>query len=80
MKNDYSAMIARATPPEILFRDDLGALLHIPPSEAEMQARSGRFGPAFYVHGRVAVLREDLVSALRQRAGAPEAGDREVLP
>lgn len=78
--NDYTGMLARATPPEILFRDDLSALFDIPAAEAEMQARSGRFGPAFYVHGRVAVLREDLVSALRQRAGAPEAGDREVLP
>jgi hypothetical protein len=77
---DYTNLIARASPPEILFQEDIGSLLDIAPLEAERRARAGELGPAFYLKGRVAVLRDDLMHVLRLRAGAPERDDREVLP
>lgn len=77
--NEYLDLLARASPPEILFRDDLASFLDVDPEEAERLALVGALGPSFFVRGRVAVLREDLVYVLRLRAGAPDAHGREVL-
>jgi hypothetical protein len=76
----YSEIMARATPPEILFAEDLATLLGVTTAEADWEARTGRLGPAFYVRGRVAVLREDLLNLLRFRSGAAGEESREVLP
>lgn len=78
--NQYTSLLARATPPEILFADDIASLLGVTTTEAEWEARTGRLGPAFFIHGRVAVLRQDLLGLLRVKAGAPDVADREVLP
>lgn len=76
----YAALIARATPPEILFSEDIATLLGIPVPEADWEARTGRLGPQFFVHGRVAVLRQDLLNVLRFRSSSADEQGREVLP
>lgn len=78
--DDYTSLLTRATPPEILFSDDLAIMLGVSTAEADEEARSGRLGPPFFVHGRVAILREDLLNLIRVRTAAAECGNREVLP
>lgn len=46
---------------------------------ADAGARAGRFGPEFFVQGRVAILRSDFIDALAARGEAKDSHGKEVL-
>lgn len=72
----YELAVRRAALPEVLLPPDVAAALDIPEELAEPGVRQGRFGPAFLVNGRPAVLRETFLRHLSEQASIPAA--REV--
>lgn len=78
--NPHEKTIRRAALPELMFPTDVALALGIPEEEAAEALRSGCLGPFLQVRGRPAILRRDLVAALKERADrSPEEG-KEVLP
>lgn len=75
--SSYAEVVRRHALPEVLFDPDIAFTLGITEEEARDAACSGRLGTPFYVAGRVAVLREDFLTALG-RLGT-ESGSRDVL-
>jgi hypothetical protein len=76
----YADAVRRAALPEILFAPDLAIATGLPEPEADVAARTGRFGPQLFIKGRVAVLRQDFLAYLTQHAKARDAARKEVLP
>lgn len=72
-------VLRRHALPEVLFAPDIAIVLELPEPIAEEGARAGRFGHEFYVQGRVAVLRQDLLDALAARGEAADAHGKEIL-
>jgi hypothetical protein len=75
----HSDSVRRAALPEILFARDIALAVDLDPAQADKSARAGRFGPFFFIGGRVAVLREDLLEFLTLRAAASKPAQKEVL-
>lgn len=76
---NYEEVLRRHALPEVLFSPDIAIALDLHEHEAEAGARSGRFGAPFYVAGRVAVLRQDLLETLTLLGEAKDANRKEVL-
>jgi len=79
-KPRYDEAVRRAALPEVLLGPDLALATNLPPDVAEAAARSGRFGPHFFIRGQVAVLRKDFLQFLTLRASARGPGEKELLP
>ena len=62
---------ARAALPEVMFEDDVGIALRMPPHMARDAMRAGLCGPHIVLGTRLAVLRESFLQSLR---------DQEILP
>lgn len=65
----YSREVTRASLPEICLADDLMLALGVDETSLERLAVAGALGTTFRVNGRVAVLRADLLTALRECGG-----------
>ncbi len=78
-KNPHQETIRRAALPEVMFAQDIGLALGIPPPEAEARASRGELGRQLFVGGRVALLREDFLTYLAQQAASPRRREKEVL-
>ena len=76
--SNYDLTVKRAALPEVLLPPDVAVAVDIPETVAESAVRQGRFGPAFLVGGRPAVLRETFLKHLAGRSDS--AAPREVLP
>ena len=68
----------RAALPEILLAPDLALATGLSQADAVATARAGGFGPHFFIKGEVAVLRQDLLDALRRRAKSADPVIKEV--
>ena len=75
----HEEAIRRAALPEVMFSEDIALALCLRVDQAEEGARAGRFGPEIYVDGRVAVLREDFLQTLTQRAAVRGRAGKEVM-
>lgn len=64
----------RAALPEVMFPEDVGLALQIPPDEAERTMRQGECGPVLVLGERLAVLRTTLLAALAAREFKPAGG------
>ena len=73
-------VLQRAHLPEVLFAEDVAAVLEIGSEHAAAGLRAGLLGPSFFVSGRPAVLRADLFETIRLRAAQADRAGREVLP
>lgn len=71
-------LLARSLWPEVVFSSDIATVLKTSPYDAHRALEAGRFGPHFMVDGRPAVLRGDLIQALRRLSRGESS--REVLP
>lgn len=76
----YRDTLRRAALPELMFAPDLALAAQLPEETAEAYAVSGRFGPCLYVQGRVAVLKDHFLEALRARAVGHDLGLKDVAP
>jgi hypothetical protein len=76
---EHDDAVRRAVLPEVLFAGDLSLALDLSLDETEAAARSGRFGPFFFVQGRVAILRDDFLEFLTLRAASSDQARKEVL-
>lgn len=78
-ENNHDVAVRRAALPEVMFASDLALALGLPEPAADAAARHGRFGPQFFVQGRVAVLRQDFLEFLTLRAAAGTPREKEVM-
>jgi hypothetical protein len=76
----YSDSLRRAALPELLFAPDIALAVQLPEETAEAYAAEGRFGPCLFVQGRVAVLKDHFIEALRARAIGNDLALKDVAP
>jgi len=74
----YELTVRRAALPEVLLGPDVAVAVDIPEDAAERAIQTGRFGPAFFLRGRPAVLKETFLRYLADSSHTPAR--REVLP
>ena len=67
----YRDQVARAALPEVLFVLDIALILGVKRSAARKAIRRGDCGPYLRLGRRLAVLRESLLEALREREVRP---------
>jgi hypothetical protein len=68
--NPHIDTIRRAALPEVMFAPDAQLALGLPLETAEAEIAADKLGPHFLVQGRLAVLRQDFLVALRSRSSA----------
>lgn len=71
--------VSRAALPEVMFASDMALAMSLSESHTKAAAEAGRFGPVFFVDGRVAVLRRDFLEFLALRASCQSMDAKEVL-
>ncbi len=71
-KTTYERILRRSLLPQVLFDSDIAVALAVSQAEANSGLSRGAYGRVLAVGQRQAVLREDFLDTLAERASKPE--------